>query len=65
MKKYIKVGKYIEVVFPSYNIRFIAINDNIDSYKDHKYINNFIVPFKWWICKWYFKWDLDKYNKKI
>ena len=29
-----------------YNIRFIAINDNIDSYKDPKSINNIIVPFK-------------------
>ena len=45
-RNYIEVGKYIEEVFPSYNIRFIAINDNIDSYKDPKSINNVIVPFK-------------------
>ena len=45
-RNYIEVGKYIEEIFPYYNIRFIAINDNIDSYKDPKSINNVIVPFK-------------------
>ena len=45
-RNYIEVGKYIDEIFPSYNIRFIAINDNIDSYKDPKSINNIIVPFK-------------------
>ena len=35
-RNYIEVGKYIDEIFPSYNIRFIAINDNIDSYKDPK-----------------------------
>ena len=29
-----------------FNIRFIAVNDNIDSYKDPKSVNNVIVPFK-------------------
>ena len=45
-RNYIEVGNYIEQIFPLYNIRFIAINDNIDSYKDPKSINNVIVPFK-------------------
>ncbi|MCI9365299.1 MAG: recombinase family protein [Clostridia bacterium] len=45
-RNYIEVGNYIEQVFPSYNVRFIAINDNVDSYKDPKSINNIIVPFK-------------------
>lgn len=45
-RNYIEVGKYIEEIFPSYNIRFIAINDNVDSYKDPKSVNNVIVPFK-------------------
>lgn len=43
---YIEVGKYIDEIFPSYNIRFIAINDNIDSYKDPKSTSSVIVPFK-------------------
>ena len=45
-RNYIEVGKYIEQFFPSYDIRFIAINDNIDSYKEPESINNVIVPFK-------------------
>lgn len=45
-RNYIEVGRYLEQAFPLYNVRFIAINDNIDSYKDPKSINNVIVPFK-------------------
>lgn len=45
-RNYIEVGNYIERIFPLFNIRFIAINDSIDSYKDPKSINNVIVPFK-------------------
>ena len=45
-RNYIETGIYIEEMFPTYNVRFIAINDNIDSYKDPKSINNVIVPFK-------------------
>lgn len=45
-RNYIEVGNYIEQIFPLYNTRFIAVNDNIDSYKDPKSINNVIVPFK-------------------
>ena len=33
-RNYIEVGKYLEQYFPLYNLRFIAVNDNIDSYKD-------------------------------
>ena len=45
-RNYIEVGKYIDEIFPSYNIRFIAINDNIDTGKDPKSASNIIVPFK-------------------
>ena len=45
-RNYIEVGNYIERIFPLFNIRFIAVNDGIDSYKDPKSINNVIVPFK-------------------
>lgn len=45
-RNYIEVGNYIEEIFPLYNVRFIAINDNVDSYKDPKSVNNIIVPFK-------------------
>ena len=45
-RNYIEVGNYIEQIFPLYNTRFIAVNDNIDSFKDPKSVNNIIVPFK-------------------
>ena len=45
-RNYIEVGNYIEQIFPLFNIRFIAINDNIDSYSDPSSVNNVIVPFK-------------------
>ena len=45
-RNYIAVGQYIEEIFPTYNIRFISINDNIDSYKDPSSLNSIIVPFK-------------------
>ncbi len=45
-RNYIEVGNYIEQIFPLYNIRFIAVNDNIDSYKDPKSVSDVIVPVK-------------------
>ena len=45
-RNYIEVGNYINDVFPKYCARFVAINDNIDSYKDPESVNNIIVPFK-------------------
>ena len=45
-RNYIEVGNYIEQIFPLYKIRFMALNDSIDSYKDPRSVNNVIVPFK-------------------
>ena len=45
-RNYIEVGNYIEKEFPRYGVRFIAINDNVDSFNDPKSVNNVIVPFK-------------------
>ena len=30
-RNYIEVGQYIDYIFPAYGIRFIAINDNVDT----------------------------------
>lgn len=30
-RNYIEIGRYVDYIFPSYNIRFIALNDNVDS----------------------------------
>lgn len=45
-RNYIEVGNYLEQIFPIYNIRFIAINDNIDSFENPDSYNAIIVPFK-------------------
>lgn len=47
-RNYIETGKYIEEIFPCNNIRFIAVNDNVDIHKDNDdTINNgIIVPIK-------------------
>lgn len=41
-----EAGKLIFVVFPFYGIRFISVNDKVDSYLDPKSVNNISVQFK-------------------
>lgn len=41
-RDYILTGHYIEVFFPEKNVRYIALNDGIDTYKN----DNDIAPFK-------------------
>lgn len=31
-RNYIQVGQYIDYIFPTYNIRFIALNDSVDTF---------------------------------
>lgn len=45
-RNYIEVGRYMEEILPIYKVRFIAVTDSIDNYKDPNSINNVIVPFK-------------------
>ncbi len=45
-RNYIEVGNYIEQIFPIFNIRFIAINDNIDSFTNPSSSNTILIPFK-------------------
>lgn len=45
-RNYILVGQYLEMIFPMLNIRFISVNDRIDSIKDPASINNALVSFK-------------------
>lgn len=45
-RNYVEAGKYLETVFPLFGIRFIAVNDNIDSVLNPQSMNNVIVPFK-------------------
>ncbi len=45
-RNHIEVGKYLEKIFPYLGVRFIAINDNLDSVQNESQGNNIIVPFK-------------------
>mgnify|MGYP004640155737 CR=1 FL=1 len=44
-REHIEMGKYLDYLFPMIGLRFIAINDNYDSYDKIKE-NDMIVPFK-------------------
>lgn len=50
-RDYLKTGYYSEVIFPEYDVRFIAINDDVDTDKG----NNEFAPFKNIINEWYAK----------
>lgn len=44
-REYIGAGRYIEKIFPQLGVRFIAVNDNFDTY-DSNSADNIVVPFK-------------------
>ncbi|MBR0597795.1 DUF4368 domain-containing protein [Sinanaerobacter chloroacetimidivorans] len=48
-RDYLKVGLYTEVMFPEKNVRFIAVNDGVDS----AYGDNEFTPFRNIINEWY------------
>ncbi len=50
-REYLKTGYYTEIFFPEHDVRFIAVNDNVDS--DHG--ENEFAPFKNIINEWYAK----------
>lgn len=50
-RDYLKTGYYTEVIFPEYDVRFIAINDDVDTEKG----SNEFAPFKNIINEWYAK----------
>ncbi len=45
-RDYIDAGRYLEKIFPSLGVRFIAINDNYDSQTSNHSSDSFIIPFK-------------------
>lgn len=57
-REYLEVGRLTEIVFPSYGVRFIAMNDGVDSL----YGDNEFTPFKNIINEWYAK-DCSKKEK--
>ncbi len=51
-REYLQVGQYTELIFPSYGIRFIAINDGVDSLYEN---TNDFTPFRNIINEFYAK----------
>ena len=45
-RDYIDCGRYLQRVFPSLDIRFIALNDNYDSFTASETEKNLVIPFK-------------------
>lgn len=45
-REYIETGRYLQKIFPAYGVRFIAINDNIDTAKEININDGLITSFK-------------------
>ena len=54
-RNYILVGQYVEIDFPKYDVRFIAISDNVDSAKGM----NDLLPINNLMNEWYSR-DISK-----
>ena len=48
-RDYLKTGEYIEIIFPDYDVRYIAVNDNVDTFKSE----NELLAFKNIFNDWY------------
>lgn len=45
-RNYIEVGELIDVIFPRYDVRLIAVNDHYDSLNPRSESDEIIIPFK-------------------
>lgn len=45
-RNYIEVGNFIDEIIPLYGLRFISINDNVDSYLKPESMKTIEIPFK-------------------
>lgn len=45
-RNYVESGRYLETFFPLMGIRFISVNDHIDSYADPNSLSNIMIPMK-------------------
>ncbi len=50
-RDYLKTGEYIEIVFPDYDVRYIAINDNVDTFKNENELMAFKNIFNDWFAR--------------
>ena len=60
-RDYLRVGMFTEITFPEANVRFIAINDGVDSESN---VDNDFTPFRNIINEWYAK-DTSKKIKAV
>lgn len=45
-RNYIEVGNFIDEIIPEYKLRFISVNDSVDSYKNPNVMDSLEIPFK-------------------
>ncbi|MBQ3161953.1 MAG: recombinase family protein [Oscillospiraceae bacterium] len=50
-RDYLKTGEYIEIIFPDYDVRYIAINDNVDTFKSENELMAFKNIFNDWFAR--------------
>lgn len=59
-RNYLKTGELIEIVFPEYDVRYIAINDGVDTARD----DNEFTPLRNWFNEFYAR-DTSKKIKAV
>ncbi len=59
-RDYLKIGEYIEIIFLDYDVRYIAINDGVDTFKSE----NELLAFKNIFNDWYAR-DTSKKIKAV
>ena len=60
-REYLQVGQYTELIFPSYGVRFIAVNDGVDSLYE---ATNDFTPFRNIMNEFYAK-DCSKKGRSV
>ena len=50
-RDYLKTGELIEMVFPDYDVRYITINDNVDTFKSENELMAFKNIFNDWFAR--------------
>lgn len=45
-RNYLETGMYLEQLFPIYDVRFISITDNYDTYKNNSTSDSLLIPFR-------------------
>ena len=50
-RDYLKTGEYIEIVFPDHDVRYIAINDGVDTFKSENELMAFKNIFNDWFAR--------------